>query len=102
MEINTCEKYVLAELETYKRRNAELEEKIEELKSLAQECKMADNETLNNIINECDSYKSLLKKLLNNIPLALLEKDEICFLNIAVMFNEADKNILRDIKDENK
>lgn len=31
MEINTCEKYVLAELETYKRRNAELEEMIEGL-----------------------------------------------------------------------
>lgn len=96
MEINTCEKYVLAELETYKRRNAELEEKIEELKSLAQECKMNCDETLNYIMDECDTYRSLLIKMLGNIPLRSLEQN-VCCLNVVVRLDEAEKNIIYDI-----
>lgn len=96
MEINTCEKYVLAELETYKRRNAELEEKIEELKSFAQKRQMDDNETLNYIMDECDTYRSLLIKMLGNIPLRSLEQN-VCCLNVIVRLDEAEKNIIYDI-----
>ena len=96
MEINTCEKYVLAELETYKRRNAELEEEIEELKSLIQECQMDDNERLNLIMDQCDIYRSLLTKMLRGLSTKPLEQNELIFIGVATV-DDAEKNIIYDI-----